>query len=283
MRNPRVLTIQDYSEIGRCSLTVALPIISAMGVQCVGMPTALFSNHTAYPSWRAKDLTEEIAPTVAKWKELGEDHFDVIYVGYLTTKQIPVVEEAIKSIRKKGTIVFIDPAFGDNGKLYPGFGEEHVEAMKGLLKMADFAKPNVTEAMLLTGTCKEPKDEKDAINLAKQVKSLGPKDLILTGLTYNDGAQLVYDSASDQFFQGETVPGWFHGTGDVFSSVIAGGFALGLSSAKTIPIDQAFITESLKYNLSNGVPAVEGPCFEKAIPHLISNLNKLLDSERQFK
>ena len=139
----KVLTFQDYSCLGRCSLTVALPTISACGVECVGIPTSVFSNHTAFPSWIQRDLTGEIEAMIHKVEEYSPS-FDMVYTGYLTTDQIHAVLPLIREFKKRGSLIFVDPAMADGGRLYAGFKEGHVEAMKELVKEADVLKPNLT-------------------------------------------------------------------------------------------------------------------------------------------
>jgi pyridoxine kinase len=275
--SPRVLAIEDYSEVGRCSLTVALPTISAMGVECVGLPTALFSNHTAFPSWHAVDLTSEILPAVRKWKELGQK-FDLFYTGYLTTAQVATVEEALDELWEPDSVLFVDPAFADGGKLYPGFDESHVEAMRSLLKKSGLAKPNVTEAMFLTGVRSEPSTLSEAVDLAEKVKALGPKTVILSGISFLRGRQtvLLYDGKEPKVFAKDSIPGYFHGTGDLFSSVIAGAAALHMPLDEAVPLAQAFVSRSLGHNVSDGVPAAQGPCFEKEIAWLSKATRKAL-------
>ena len=151
MKQKRVLTIQDYSCLGRCSLTVALPTISSAGIECVGLPTSVLSNHTVFPSWTWIDTLPSLMEAPDKW-EGYDSGFDAIYTGYLATEQVPMALEFIKRFRKENTLVFVDPAFADAGKLYAGFTAEHVKALRLLMKEADLAKPNITEACLLTDT-----------------------------------------------------------------------------------------------------------------------------------
>ena len=186
----KILTFQDYSCLGRCSLTVALPTISACGVECVGVPTSVFSNHTAFPAWVQRDLTGEIEVMIHKIEEYSPS-FDMVYTGYLTTDQIPVVLPLIREFKKRGSLVFVDPAMADGGHLYAGFKEGHVEAIKELVEEADILKPNLTEACLLTGTPYPSKDIGLPLSFYQKMIDalalLGPKRVILSGQELQKG------------------------------------------------------------------------------------------------
>ena len=151
MKQKTILTLQDYSCLGRCSLTVALPTISASGIQAVGIPTGVLSNHTAFPEWTFDDTLPCLMACPKNWGEHAPE-FSAIYTGYLATSQVDMALSLIHSFKKEGTLLFVDPACADGGELYPGFGEEQLEAMKRLFQEAALIKPNVTEACLLTAT-----------------------------------------------------------------------------------------------------------------------------------
>lgn len=279
----RCLTIQDYSCLGRCSLTVALPIISACGIECVGIPTAVLSNHTAFPKWTYQDLSQEILPTLDCWKGFRND-FDVIYTGYLGVGQEDIVKEAIQRLKQKKTYYLMDPAFGDNGKLYPGFDDSHVEKMKELLPFADGITPNITEACFLTGVSyQENYDEAYIQLLMKKLAELGPKDIIISGISYQEkeiGAAL-YQAENDtyDYYARPLVLASVHGAGDCFASVIAAGIASGLTFSSSLRLAHGFVRDSLKNNIAEKLDArLYGPIFE---PELASLARKIENEKRK--
>ena len=267
----RVLTLQDYSCLGRCSLTVALPTLSACGVETVGIPTSLLSNHTQFPEWSLLDLKDELPTIFAHWDKIGV-RFDAIQTGYLTTAQIPLVEKAIEKYRGDG-LVFVDPAMADHGKLYPGFDLTHVEAMRSLVAVADVAKPNVTEAELLTR--KKAEDGYEA--LAEEVAALGPKTVILTGIERKEGtlSVLLYENKECHWFDIEKLPGVYHGTGDLYCAAALGAFLAKGSWQKAIEIANRFLSEAIRKTIEDKADGLlYGVEFEKAIPSLIEGLKK---------
>ena len=272
----RILTIQDYSCVGRCSLTVALPTISACGIECVGIPTAVLSNHTKFKSWTFLDLTEELEKIVGKWEDY--DHsFNAIYTGYLSTSQIPIVKGIIEKLKEDKTLVFIDPAMADNGVLYAGFKPEHVNEMKTLFSVADFVKPNVTEACLMTGEtypgnklCPMSFYEKLVFDLRKT----GAKNIVLTGLKVNPGkiGILVLEEGKEatSYIEFDYLDVYFHGTGDLFSSALISLLTLGKSIQESCVIAHKYVVDSMQATLDDKRDGeLYGPSFEKAIPYLL--------------
>ena len=156
----RILTIQDISCFGKCSITIALPVISAMGVETTILPTAVLSTHTMFKGFTVKDLTDQLRPITAHWKAEGI-HFDAIYTGYLgSAEEIEISREIFRTFREDGTLVFIDPVMADNGKMYPAFDENYARLNAGLCAEADIIVPNITEACFMTDTeYKEVYDE----------------------------------------------------------------------------------------------------------------------------
>lgn len=265
--------------MGRCSLTVALPTISAAGIEAVGIPTAVLSNHTAYESWTFHDLSDELLPIVGKW-EGYDHHFDMIYTGYLSNNQVPIIIEIIRKLKEKGTSVFVDPAMADFGKLYPGFDGQHVQAMRELFAYADYVKPNLTEACLLTDT---PYPEEGDINealfldLAKKLSSFGPRYVIISGAKFEKGMTGVfcYDAkkGSVDYFQDRLRPGKYHGTGDLFSSALVSCLVRGISLRESTQIAHGFVAKSIELTLeAHGDGVTYGPEFEEAIPGFIKRL-----------
>ena len=278
----RILTIQDFSCMGRCSLTVAIPTISACGVEAVSIPTAVLSNHTAFKSWTYLDLTDQMLPIVDKWQDYRH-HFGMIYTGYLSNDQIPTVQEIFRKLKAEDTLIFVDPAMADNGHLYAGFDEKHVEGMKALMADADFIKPNLTEACLLTGLAYPGSEVGVCLNFYRRamenLAALGPKNVILTGqnLTQDKVADLWYnrDSKALTIYETATHPGRYHGTGDLFASAFAGCIVRGLGIEQAIHIAHDYVHEAIGYTVRNKLDGITyGPDFESALPFLMKALEK---------
>lgn len=280
MNQKRCLTIQDYSCMGRCSLTVALPILSACGIETIGLPTAILSNHTAFSSWTYVDLTAEMEKSIDKWKDY-DHHFDSFYTGYLGTDQIPVVIDIIRKLKTEDSFVMIDPAFGDGGKMYPGFDEKkHVERMKELLSLADITCPNLTEACFLADEeykGEGPLDDAFLEGIARKIAALGPKQVLLTGTVFDDNriGCTCYDKEKDTFhsYETECYPGRYHGAGDSYCSAFVGCTLNGLSIDDCIRISHDFVHQSMKYDIDNHIDGLlYGLQFEKALPDLIKEI-----------
>lgn len=217
----RILTMQDLSCVGQCSLTVALPILSAYGIETCVLPTAVLSNHTMFKSWSYLDLTDEIENIFREWENNGFK-FDAFLLGYLGKKSLmDTAEKCFDKFSADGVKIIIDPVFGDNGKLYGGFDLEYVAAMRKLIKRADIILPNVTEACFLTDTPYE-NDGGDEFTklLAKKFAKLTSATVIITGFEKNGKiGELIYcDNAYKEVLL-EKLPYKRHGTGDIFASV----------------------------------------------------------------
>ncbi len=189
MSYKKILTVQDISCLGQCSLTVALPILSACGMETCILPSAILSTHTAgFNGFTCHDLTDDI-PAIREHWEKENIKFDAIYTGYLgSTKQIDYVQDIFSSLSAEGCVKIVDPAMADNGKLYPAFDCEYVDAMKLLCAKADILLPNITEACFLTDTeFKTEYDEEYILSLTSKLKALGAKTVVLTGVSYKEG------------------------------------------------------------------------------------------------
>ena len=245
----RVLCINDISCVGKCSLTVSLPIISACGVTCDVLPTAVLSTHTGgFTGYTLRDLTSDIPDIIRHWKSL-DLKFDFIYSGYLSDeKQIDLVYLISKEFLKEGGKFIVDPVMGDNGKLYAGFDEKFVQQMRRLCSFADFILPNVTEACRLAGI---PYDtfmqEKDGFALVKALSAICPRP-ILTGVQKENviGVHYIDENGNAACYATQNVDGFFHGSGDVFSSAFVGSLANGKSVEKAIALSANFTTASIK-------------------------------------
>lgn len=274
------MTIQDISCVGKCSLTVALPIISAAGVEAGVLPTAVLSTHTAFPKFTFRDLTDEITPIADTLKELGID-FDAVYTGYLGSfEQLSLVEKFITDFKTKDTFVLIDPVMADNGKLYTGFTEEFAKAMAGLCAKADLVVPNITEASFMLGIpCNPNYDEEYIKSLLKQLTTLGCPRAALTGISFSDSEIGVYyyDSITDTYFKyfNEKLPVSYHGTGDTYASAALGAIMRGIPIERSLAIAVDFTLECMKKTEEDPTHRFYGVNFEYALPYYI----KLIESE----
>ncbi len=274
----RIVTIQDISCLGKCSITVALPIISAMGVETVILPTAVLSTHTQFPGFTCADLENQIEPISKHWKSINAN-FDAIYTGYLASaSQIELVKNFFNNFGKEDTLRFVDPAMADNGKLYAGFDNEFPKAMASLCGVADIIVPNLTEACLMTGTdYRTDYDEVYIKKLLLKLAELGTrKAVVLTGVTTEIGKTGVYgyNVETNEFFNfsHKKEENSFHGTGDVFASVTLGALENGNSLEKSLKIAARFTVDSIIETVKNDKDKTYGVDFEPVIPKLIQQL-----------
>lgn len=277
----RVLSIQDISCLGKCSTTIALPIISAMGVETTILPTAILSTHTMFEGFTVKDLTSELAPICEHWKKEGV-HFDAIYTGYLgTVEQMDIVKKIFADFADENTIKFVDPVMADHGKLYPAFDEVYAKENAKFCGVADVIVPNLTEACFMTDTeYREDYDEAYVQALLHKLADLGAKIVVLTGIGLSEGANGVYglDTTTGEYFtyQNENVGASYHGTGDVFSSVSVGALMRGLSLRDAFALAADYTVETIKVTLENPDKPWYGVDFETTIPYLVNTLAERL-------
>ena len=278
----RIVSIQDISCVGKCSLTVALPIISAMGVECGIVPTAVLSVHTAFDSFTFDDLTDQIQPISQSWKDNGVT-FDAIYTGYLGSfEQLEIVSQFFDDHRSDGTLVFVDPAMADNGQLYKGFTPEFARAMGAVVcSKADIIDPNITEAAFMLGAEYKPEgsyDEAYVQELLQGLVGLGAKKAVLTGVSLEPGQCGVYgyDAQAGEYFSyfNELVDAKFHGTGDVFSSTTVGALMNGKPLAEALAIAADYTVASIKETLAHPGYNWYGVDFEACVPYLLQRLGK---------
>ncbi|MDR0818671.1 MAG: pyridoxamine kinase [Oscillospiraceae bacterium] len=222
-KQKRVLTIQDISCVGRCSLTVALPILSAAGLETAILPTAVLSTHTGgFEGYTYRDLTGDITPITAHWKSLGLD-FSAIYTGYLGSfEQLELVSAIFDELKAPGGAILIDPVMGDNGTLYGGFTPEFAKGMAKLCSKADVIVPNLTEASFMLGVpyVGEKYDETYVEGLLKSLLELGCKNAVLTGISFepNRLGIAAYDGSDVSYYFTNRIDGYYHGTGDIYAS-----------------------------------------------------------------
>ena len=277
----KILTIQDISCLGKCSLTVALPIISAMGVETVILPTAVLSTHTMFKNFTVKDLMDQLVPITDHWKAEGVK-FDAIYTGYLgSAEEIEIVKKIFDEFKTDDTLIFIDPVMADNGKLYPAFDEKYAKENAKLCGKADIIVPNITEACFMTDTeYKEVYDEAYIKELLQKLAALGAKKVVLTGVSLSDGKTGVYglDSETGETFiyQNDRVDASFHGTGDIFASVSVGALTRGLSQEEAFKLAADYTADTIKATVENPEKPWYGVDFEATIPELVTRLGKLV-------
>ena len=234
MSYKKILTIQDISCLGQCSLTVALPIISACGVEACVLPSAVLSTHTTgFTGYTFRDLTEDMPAIRKHWVQEGVK-FDAIYTGYLgSAQQIAYVADFFATTGKPDCLKIVDPAMADNGQLYPGFDNAFVETMKDLCGKADYLMPNITEAAFLTGLeYKEAYDRSYIDALLQGLTGLGAKNIILTGVSYAPGKTgvVVMEHGNYQYYAHDRMGKSCHGTGDVYASAFVGSLMRGKSA-----------------------------------------------------
>ncbi len=275
----RVLTIQDISCVGQCSLTVALPIISACGIETAILPGSVLSNHTApgFSGWTFHDLTDEFYKILEQWKKEGIK-FDAFYTGYVSTNQIQPILSIMQETAKENALKIIDPAMADNGKLYAGFSADFPKEMAKLCKGADFILPNLTEASFLLGIdyVGENYTREYIENVCKDLYKLGAKNVILTGVSFEKSKLGVafYNGASFDYYFTPRLDLFLHGTGDIYSSAFIGALLNGKSAFKAASIAADFVCESIKQTIGDDKHWY-GAKFEKALPYLIKRLESV--------
>ena len=283
MKQKRIVTIQDISCFGTCSLTVALPIISAMGIETVILPTAVLSTHTGgFQGYTFRDLTGDISPIAAHWKRLGLS-FDAIYTGYLgSISQLSLMDQFFDQFAKENTLTVVDPVMGDHGRLYSGFTPDFPKAMAKLCARADLIVPNLTEAVFLLGEeYREHYTEEEIKALLVRLAGLGAKNVILTGVNFRaaETGAMAYSAETGRFFSyyNENVPSTFHGTGDIFASVCTGALTHGLSLEQTVQLAVDFTLSCIQATAKNADDRWYGVNFEVCIPKLIKRLEQIKD------
>ena len=273
----RVMTIQDISCLGKCSLTVALPIISAMGVECCVVPTAVLSTHTMFSGFTFRDLTAELRPIADHWEREGFT-FDALYSGYLgSEEQLNIVEDYFARFGKNA-VKLVDPVMADNGKLYAGFTPEFARKMAKLCGNADIMLPNLTEAAYLLNRpyVSGGYDEAFIRDLLKRLSDLGAGTVILTGVSFSEKEIGVMSyTAETESFEGyfhSQVNASYHGTGDIFASVVTGGLVRGLHLREAYRLAADFTAACIRRTADTPGGIRYGVYFEAELPGLIRAL-----------
>lgn len=267
----KVAAINDLSGASRCSLTVAIPVLAVMGIQCCALPTAVLSNHTGYDTFYFDDYTNRMRPYLQKWEELGLS-FDYIYTGFLgSAQQIDIALELLDAFQVGETRVLVDPVMGDDGKMYATYTAQMCEQMRRLVGRADVVTPNVTEACLLAGMpyTGETMSKADVQLLAEQIAALGTRDVVITGVKC-DGrvCNYVYSGGQLQSFGSAMTPVYYSGTGDLFASIVCGCLTEGKDLFFAVQLATDFIAKAAALSQQLNIPPLEGVCFEKLLKEL---------------
>lgn len=275
----RVAAIHDISGIGKCSLTAAIPVISAAGIETAVMPTAVLSTHTGdIKGFTYRDLTNDLVPFFKHWKSLGVE-FDGIYSGFLgSTEQVDIVCSFIDEFRKENTVVIVDPAMADSGRMYTTFDDKFAREMTLLCKKADIIVPNLTEAAFLLGEkYHEPPYTKEYIDgIMKRLLTLGPSMVVLTGVSFHDneiGCAVCCRDDNEVFYRfSEKYPGTYYGTGDLFASALTGAYLKDKSICESAEIALEFTCAAIKRTYEAKTDTRLGVNFEKGIADYIKHL-----------
>lgn len=276
----RIITLQDISCVGRCSITVALPVLSAMGVECGILPTAVLSTHTMFKTFTCKDLTDQIEPISDAWEKEGIT-FDGIYTGYLASGD--QCHQICRFFDRFGTgdnLILVDPAMADNGKLYAAFNDSFPAEMAKVCAKADIILPNITEACLLTGAkYRTEYGEAYIRDLLERLLELGCRTAVLTGVSYEPGklgVAYLDRSGKDFSYFTRRCPQSFHGTGDLYSSTVLGGVMRGLDLGDALALAADFVVACIEASASSTEPRWYGVEFESQIPLLCRMLEERL-------
>lgn len=277
----RVASIQDISCIGKCSLTVALPIISAAGIETSIVPTAVLSTHTQFSGFTFRDLTDDMEPIRDHWIKEGFK-FDAIYTGYLgSLRQIEIVKSYFKAFAGEGTVKIVDPAMADNGNLYVGFDSAFAKEMTSLCAESDIALPNISEAVFMLGEDYPGEDASENITkeLLKKLAEKGVRFPVITGVTLSDGTFgfIGFDSAKNEFisYGTEKVPYKSHGTGDVYASAFTGALVNGKSIYDALVIAADYTAACIRNTYNDPGKVNYAVNFELELPYYLKLLGKI--------
>lgn len=281
-RQKTAAVIQDLSGFGKCSLTEVLPVLSAAGVACSAVPTAVLSSHTGgLPGVVKRDLTEEIGLFAAQWSQLGLS-FDALYSGYLSSPgQVQACAGLVRTLRRPETLLLADPAIGDGGRLYQGISGETAATMREYCAMADVLTPNRTEAALLLGEPwrEGPCSQRETEDLLRRLAGLGPRLVVLTGVSLGEGllGAAGYDKEKDavSYAMAPQVPGSYHGTGDLFSAALLAGLLLPMPLQAAMQAAADFVSRSIRRTYEAGTDPRFGVNFEQELPSFLRALGLL--------
>ena len=275
MSYKRILTIQDISCVGQCSLTVALPILSACGVETAILPSAVLSTHTAgFTGYTFRDLTGDMPAISDHWKK-EQIQFEAIYTGYLGSReQISYIRKMFQELKTATGITVVDPAMADNGKLYPGFDDAYVEAMVALCADADYVVPNITEACFLTGMEFKTQYDRSYIDaLLTALTEKGMSNVVLTGVSYAEGRTgvVVYEKGVYSYYEHEKLANSCHGTGDIYASALVGAMMRGKTTVQAAKIAADYTVDCIKETAK-----LDNHCYGAAFEPVLYKLHDYL-------
>ena len=268
----KVAVINDFSGFGRCSIAVALPILSAMKLQCCPLPTAIFSNHTGFPSYAWSDYTDHMGAYMAQWKKL-ELRFNAIETGFLgSRRQIALVKQFLRQFKDEGTIAVVDPVMGDNGRLYSTYSMELAKGIRELTHCADILTPNLTEACILTDRAYDPNpSERELGQMCEELSRNGAEKIVISGLCMGEElGNYVYEAGKVPRLLTQRRTGRNRsGTGDVFSAIITGCAVNGVDFAESVERAASFVARAIVRSDEMGIPTTDGIAFEELLCDLI--------------
>ena len=275
-KQKHIITIQDISCLGRCSITVALPILSAAGIEATILPTAVLSTHTGgFKNFTVTDLEKDILPIVNHWLSLEDVSFDNVYTGYLASKeQIELIIKVIDMIKEKHNIsVMVDPAMADNGKMYPAFDDKFALDMLGLCKKADIIVPNLTEACKMVGA-----EYKSGVTSVEYIEDILKKladnvsgKIVLTSVCLKEGeiGTACYEDGKIEYYFKNIIPGYYHGSGDVYSSSLLASYLKGNSLYEAVKVATDYTCACIERTRNDGSPVRYGVNFEEELETFI--------------
>lgn len=265
-----IAIVNDISGFGRCSVTVALPILSAMKIQCGIIPTAILSNHTEYPDYSLLDFTPYMEEYLDKWKKLNLS-FDGIYTGFLgSDKQLAIITKMFQQFSFKNRIV--DPVMGDHGVIYDSYTDNMCQSMKQLVAHSTLTTPNVTELCILTGhPYRENITEEEIFDMCKTLAQTGAGQIVVTGIEKeNHIGNAIYENGNFELLYETKILPLRPGTGDVFASILAGGSLHNIQLKKSVKTASEFIRTCLTTSARLDIPINDGVCFEEHLEMLLS-------------
>ncbi len=268
----KIAVINDLSGFGRCSLAVAMPIISYLRVQCCPVVTSVFSNHTGYEHYFFDDYTKKMEEYISHWERLGLE-FNGICSGFLGSReQIEIVEGFFQKFKKENTIIIVDPIMGDYGKPYGTYTQEMCQEMKRLVRYADIITPNLTEACILVGCDYEKISGSNAelIELAEALVKIGPQQVVITGVPQKSFlTNIIYEKGKEpKFVKRKKIGVNRSGTGDVFSAILSADAVNGVDFAKSVEKAADFMIACIRRSIELEIPVTDGVCFEEVLYRL---------------
>lgn len=270
-KQKKIAVINDISGFGRCSLTVSIPVISKLKVQCCPVPTAILSNHTGFPNWFFDDYTEKMPEYIDNWEKIGLK-FSAVYSGFLgSERQIEMVLDFIRRFRMEETLVVVDPVMGDYGKTYSTYTPQMCSEMKKLVECADILTPNITEACILTDTPYKERWHKEEVRMiARKLLEQGPDKVVITGIVQRSyiANYVCTKDGEDHFLRTLRVGTQRSGTGDIFASIIAADAVNGVNFTQSVKKASNFVKKCILRSIELDMPLTDGVAFEDVLDEL---------------